>query len=621
MAGPWEKYKKQAPAVAVEETQDASLKVKPWEKYAKQTQQEPEPEIVEQGSILPIGKDADGNVHFDSDAGLLGTFKRTFLLPGEVMQGKIDPLSPEGIERAFEFAGTVTPAGAAQRAGGAVIRDGARLAAEKRGTLGQRIISGAADDPALARQRADDIVGIGAKPTAGMVGKTDRLMGKEQVLATTRQGKAIQDRIDGAFSAMEDEFGRIVDGVTTRNNPAAKPNSRQELGTMLRDQAQARKDAVLERSVKLYDDVSVLTKGVNAEGKYSQEYLDSLAATKQGLTKSDKINVGAYVDDAIKRTKAIVDDVSNGKADFNKLRQERTRVSDLLYDKNLKPEQRKYLEGLRDALTKDMERTADKAGPDALQAFRKANNQYRRYKDNETGFGKKSVFEPVLKDNAEPEAIYQYAMGKSREGGTRLNALRRQIDRDEGKAVWDNLAGSVVERMGREDTVDGIGTFNSTKFLREWKGMSDEAKDALFKGTDRHQYRQDLDRLARVADNLKDYNRLRNQSNTQTHKSLLAELNPFDRNTLLGAALGGPKAAALMVMGKAGNSVFKSYQSKLLTDPKTVKWLADIPKAEMSKDGLRKHVETLRGIARDEAPGSTLAIAISEYLHDIGAED
>ncbi len=623
MAGPWEKYKKQTPAVAVGEDRiETPTAGKPWERFAKPVvvapETTPEPEVVEQGMLLPISKDADGNTHFDSDAGLLGALKRSFMLPGEVMSGKVDPTSPEGIERAFEFVGTVSPAGAAQRAVGGSVRQAARVAAEKKGSLGRRLVTEGVDDPALARQRYEDMTAIGAEPTSGMVSGGSRAMTKEQALAQTRQGKVIQDRIEGAFGAMDDEFNRVVDGVTSRTNPGAKTNSRQELGSMLRDQAQAAKDAALDRSVQLYDNVTDLTKGVAAEGKATREYLATLTATKKGLTESDKINIGSLVDDAIKRTKAISDDIAKGKADFNKLREERTRISGLLYDRNLDPAQKKYLEGLRDSLTKDMERTADKAGPDALQAFRKANNQYRRFKDSEIGFGKKSPLTRVTDANADPETIYKYALDKSKEGGTRLNALRRQIDRDEGKAVWDNLAGSVVERMGKDTTIDGLGDFNPTKFMREWKGMSDEAKNTLFKGTDRQTYRNDLDRLARIADNMQKYQRKANHSNTQNHNTLLGEMNPMDKNTLLGAALGGWKGAVLVGAGKAANSINKKYQSRLLTDPKTVKWLADIPKAEMAKGGLKSHLGKLRDMARDEAPGSALAIAINEYLDDIG---
>lgn len=72
---------------------------------------------AEKGMIFPISRDEKGNVSFDSDAGLLGVAKRAFMLPGQAMNGEVDPMSPEGIERAAEFASMLTPINPAVRAG------------------------------------------------------------------------------------------------------------------------------------------------------------------------------------------------------------------------------------------------------------------------------------------------------------------------------------------------------------------------------------------------------------------------------------------------------------------------------------------------------------------------
>jgi len=73
------------------------------------------------GTILPFSKDEQGNVSFDSDAGILGAAKRAFMLPSQVYQGEIDPLSDEGIARATELASFATPINPAYRAGEAAI--------------------------------------------------------------------------------------------------------------------------------------------------------------------------------------------------------------------------------------------------------------------------------------------------------------------------------------------------------------------------------------------------------------------------------------------------------------------------------------------------------------------
>lgn len=82
---------------------------------------------VEQGMILPISKDAQGNVSFDSNAGLLGTLKRAVTLPRDVMTGVV-PLNNEAgrptdevIGRSLEAATVMSPVNPAVRAGGGIV--------------------------------------------------------------------------------------------------------------------------------------------------------------------------------------------------------------------------------------------------------------------------------------------------------------------------------------------------------------------------------------------------------------------------------------------------------------------------------------------------------------------
>tara|TARA_R110000823_G_scaffold313283_1_gene440843 strand:+ start:903 stop:2411 length:1509 start_codon:yes stop_codon:yes gene_type:complete len=73
-----------------------------------------------QAGILPFSKDAQGQTQFDTGAGLLGMIKRGFAAPGDVLTGKLDPTSPEGLQRATEFAGVFTPMSAGMRGRGAI---------------------------------------------------------------------------------------------------------------------------------------------------------------------------------------------------------------------------------------------------------------------------------------------------------------------------------------------------------------------------------------------------------------------------------------------------------------------------------------------------------------------
>lgn len=619
MAMPWEMDwndpEREKPAIEAKPTGGM-----PWERDWSNAGAEQPAEASrerELGMLLPVSWNADdgSDYSFDSDAGLLGAVKRAVMLPGQAMSGEIDPTSEEGIGRAFEFATVFSPARTAFPK--------AKIASETvpvqpRSGFNpvKTAIIGEADDAAKIAQRAQDFRDIGVQPTTGMVSGSTRAGLKEHALANT--SREIQGRIDDAFEAQGTEFGRIVDDLVSRNNPGAKTNSRQELGEMLRTQAQAAKDAAFARSESLYDDVGRLT-GENAvSGTATKDFLKSLGETKKAMGKSESLNRGPQINKAIEQTKAITADIDKGMS-FTKLKEARTAISRIANDRDVDPALKSYLDDLRKALTTDMEATAGAAGDDALQAFRKANNHYRRTVDGETGFGKGSAPSTLLNKNT-PEEIYGYVMGKSKEGGSRLNMIRRQIEKTpDGKATWDNLTGSVVERMGLK-TADDTASFDPGQFMRNWKTMSPEAKDVLFKGTDSSTYRQDLDRLARVADSWTKYREHANHSNSTNHRTVLSQLNPFDKTSLLAAAFAGPKGFAAAAGAKAVNAASRGYQSRMLSDPQTVNWLAGIPKAQVEKGGLRRYVGKLIDIA-EKTPNAATRTAVFEYLRAAGYDE
>ncbi len=79
------------------------------------------------GSLLPLSRDAKGNIGFDSDAGIVGTIKRALNLPGDVYYGKTPirnaegNISDEAIARSTDLAGLASPVNPAVRAGENVV--------------------------------------------------------------------------------------------------------------------------------------------------------------------------------------------------------------------------------------------------------------------------------------------------------------------------------------------------------------------------------------------------------------------------------------------------------------------------------------------------------------------
>ncbi|WP_018897174.1 hypothetical protein [Rhizobium sp. 2MFCol3.1] len=467
-------------------------------------------------------------------------------------------------------------------------------------------VAGRADDAALAGQRAADMRAIGAEPTAGMVNGSAETAVKEQALAAQRAGKPIQDRIEQAFSAMDGEAGRIVGDITPQTM------SRQELGQALKDQAAAAKRGIKENHDALWDRVGTLTGDAPAQGNATRQFAEGLAAERAGLSNSNALNKGAEYDALLRQAGAVSDDIGSG-VNFMTLKEARTNIGRIANSPELDATMKARAQGLYDAISKDMEATAKAANPDAFQAWRKANNATRRANETGSVFNSKSAIDPILKAQT-PEQAADWVLAQANKGGTRLNAVRRQIERSEGGAdLWNTLTGSTVERMG----IDASGNFSPTTMLRGWAKISDEAKNAMFEGTARRQYREDLDRLARIADNMKGYRRLDNHSNTNKAAGALAALNPFDKSTIIGSVLAGPQGFAVAQGAKAAGYGYKKWQVKMLTDPRTVNWLAQVPAAQMQKGGLQKHVERLAAMAGSVGDNAT-AVAINEYLREIG---
>lgn len=479
-------------------------------------------------------------------------------------------------------------------------------------------VVGLPDDPAKVARRVEDWQKIGVEPTAGLVSGNQRTALLENALIPTRTGHEIQARIEDASRAQANEFSRVVDGISSR------PLTVAEAGEALKKQAQMAKDAATARSNQLYDQIGEkITSPAVADNTAS--FLKSLADERAGFGEFDKLTRGSQTDSVISQAQAIVEDADKGMP-FEKLKQMRTHIAQLAEGTDDRVLQGQ-LNGLRAALTADMEKTASVNGPDALQAFKKANNNYRRMV-SEGRFGKGSVADTILKKNGDD--IYGWAMASQKNGGNRIAQTRRIVERSEGgKEAWDQVVSGFTERLGTTK-VDGEDVFNPTLFLNQWsKSVSPEAKDALFKGTKNAGYRKDLDTLSRLAKDFQTYKKSANHSNTQNHKSVLESMDPFSRNNIMATALGvgsslatGGAAATGMLAGAAKGAIGgtsrmmrQGSRVKLLQNPETVAWLSNVGKAEMQKGGLKAHVGKLKSLAVN-TPDNALAAAINEYLRD-----
>lgn len=133
-------------------------------------------------NVLPLSEDEQGNISFDSDAGILGAIKSAVTLPGDVFTGKVDPNSPEVTARAVDFATTASPAGAAIRAGDRAIPGALRALrpAEVRAPSAEALKEAASAGYDQARKMGVDYSSDAVKTLAG---DTQRALEADGVLA------------------------------------------------------------------------------------------------------------------------------------------------------------------------------------------------------------------------------------------------------------------------------------------------------------------------------------------------------------------------------------------------------------------------------------------------------
>lgn len=211
------------------------------------------------------------------------------------------------------------------------------------------------------------------------------------------------------------------------------------------------------------------------------------------------------------------------------------------------------------ALTQDLEVVMGREGPEAQQAWSRANTHTRALHN------RIDRLENVLKRKGGPEKIYTATMAGTKEGATTLRAVMQSLNREEQRI----LTATVMRRMGRATAgkQDDLGeVFSMETFLTNWNGLSNEAKRVLF---DRYgpTFRADMDAIARVAANVREGSQVfRNPSGTAQAATQNTMIGAFGMALLTGSF----KTAAAI----GSIPVLANLNARLITNPRFVRWLA-----------------------------------------------
>jgi hypothetical protein len=464
-----------------------------------------------------------------------------------------------------------------------------------------KMIAGKADDAAKATQLAEDYAGANIPSTTGTITQNQKALTREATIARDNPQSRIAQRMDETDEGISNEFFRLQNGLAAQTDSTLRPTTGQSVGDSLIGKAGEANASVNAQRNALYNEVDQIVGPTTSAGNQStSQLLARLNSEKKGLGASAKMNHGAMLDEVAKQTKAASDDLKN--MNFGQMQEMRSTIGKMAFGKETDPYLASRYKDLYKSITDDMAETAKSAGPDAHAKWKEADAF------NASLYGPDSTKEALKAISKAPdgETAFKRVLSKVREGGTALSKTRQEIEAVGGAAQWDQMTATYINKIGVSKAADGAEVFSPRKFVTEWNKMAPEAKDAMFAGTGRSQYRSDLDRLARIID--------------ARQSAMKVKGRAVDQGTRLFLNWASAGAAPAFRAGK------NSYMDRLLTNPQVVKWMTGIPQAQMTRGGLSQHISYLRNIAReairlDTGNGAELKSAIDAYLADAGFQE
>jgi hypothetical protein len=480
------------------------------------------------GSILPFSRDAEGNVSFDSNAGILGTIKRAVMLPGQVMKGEVPlydqsgNISQDVIGRSFETAALMSPASPAS---------GLKMAAPKMARpkpeglqvaeAGQRI------GVDLPRAAVSDQIAV------QQAGKT--------VANVPIGGTPLRQASQTAISQMDDAARTVQQGYGS--------GSVAQAGSMARDSITDYATNTLKGAVKArYDAVdNLVTQNVTTPLSETAKTATDILARRQNAQVAGDSQAVRLVRKALGQKEGL---------NYQGLKDLRTSVGEMMDDMSLAPKgtSEGELKRIYASLTDDLRNAVKRAGGDGALAKWEEANTFAAKAAQE-----RKALQSVLGRQTSDEGIFSkitaMAGSTSRADQNGLMRVRRAVS----KETWDEISSAVISNLGRGPD----GNFSPDRFVTAYGKLSETGKAMLFKSTGKKELAQSLDDLAMVSSRFKQLNQYANPSGTG--------------QTVITGGLG---AGLVVEPTTAISAVFGSrILAKVLAKPVSAKKLAEWAKA------------------------------------------
>jgi hypothetical protein len=412
--------------------------------------------------------------------------------------------------------------------------------------------------PPTGAAARNDFVNAGVTPSAGAVTGNRAMQLLEGMLEATPGGA-------GPMAAMRErqaaELGQSVGRVAQSYGAPGDPS---RVGGVLREGAEAATQRFEERQRDLYERAFALIPGHTRVPLPSVAQVGQTALAELRQAPESRAPV---LQPVLNRIEAMLADAGPDGLRFEAVRRVRTDLGRLLGEPRNSAQAppsatREYLERLYSAVSDDMHAAvSNPAYPWRENALRLA-DRYTRFNRTQN----MPALERVL-DAKTDERVFNMAFPQNGKPDVQeLARLRRNLQPGE----WNALASTVLDRMGMPTAGANAGeSFSVNTFLTNWNKLhqnGEGARNVLFSGPGTGELATEMDRFVRVAQRLRDAERMRNYSGTARVGMLGAGTLAAGQDVAQGDWQGLATTAALGI-------VAPRYAAQLMTDPRFIRWL------------------------------------------------